>query len=329
MDHLGKIGVTLVAGLLTTTAMASISNGYGVATAARAQNAYDGLSFVAAFRTGQDSSLNYTRPGDVPSTQVNTGCTGVDPFFQCSGGISGTSGTDFNLTASNSAAFRSSYLSGPNQIGTGTASSRANLATGELAVVAQSDLFASFSGFPTVNFGQAFAQMNDSLRFNVAGATQSTITLIGVDFILNGSWSRTDPRGGTNVQTRLDFGGAQALFNAGTNFAPEGMHQDGGWASASWVTNPSGSFHFTGTYALTGASNTLGFNQFLLADAFGGASASYGSTSHFLLTLPSHVSFDSNSTVFLSAVPEPGNTALMLVGVGALAFMLRRRSAAS
>ncbi len=327
MSQFIKIGTTLAVSLLSTAVWADANNGYGVATATRAQNAYDGLSFLAAFRTGQDSSFNHTRPGDVPSKQVNAGCQGVDPFFQCSGGMNGTSGTDFNLTASNSAALRSSYLSGPNQIGTGTASSRANLATGELAVVAQSDLFASFSGFPTVNFGQAYAQTNDSLRFNVAGANASTTTLIGVDFILNGGWARTDPRGGTNVQTRLDFGGAHALFNAGTNFAAEGMHQDGGWASASWVTNPSGSFHFTGVYALMGASNTFGFNQFLLADAVGGASASYGSTSHFLLTLPGNVSFDSNSTVFLSAVPEPGNTALMLAGLGVLAFMLHRRSA--
>ena len=315
---------TLAMCLLPASVLADNTNGYGVATAARARNAYDQAAFVSAYRMTADSSTNYTRPGDTPSTLIDTGCLGLDPAVMCSGGAAGTGGTDFNLTASTSSANRSSMIF-PGGIGTGVASARANLATGELGVVATSDKYGEFSGFPTYNGAQGTAYMNDTLTFNVAGAEASTVTHIHVDFILNGDWSRTDGRGGANVYTSMNFGGAHATFFAGSAYAPGGTTQDGGWVDASWSVNPSGSFRFEGVYALTGASSTFGFNDFLYADAGGGAAANYGSTSHFLLTLPDNVSFTSASGVFLSPVPEPGTVALMLAGLGVVGFTARRR----
>jgi hypothetical protein len=322
MRHSWKFVAALAASLVSASVMADVINGYGVATSARARSYYDGAAYVAAFRTSQDPSTNYTRPGDVPSVLYSGGCSSPAPIPGCSGGVSGTSGTDYNLTASNSAAFRTSVGAG-----TGSASSRANLATAELGVVASSDLFSPVIG----NGAQGFAYMNDTLKFNVAGADASTVSHIGIDFILNGGWGLIDPNGGASVQTRLNFGDAYALFNTGTGWAVGGMHLDGGWVSASWVTDPTGSFHFTAIYALMGTSATLGFNEFLSADVGNGATAEYGSTSHFRLTLPDNVTFTSNSGVFLtpvidppSGVPEPGTAALLLAALGAMASLTRR-----
>jgi PEP-CTERM motif len=323
------------AALVSTPALADTTNGYGVGTAARALDVYSFVPFTSAFRVGANSSGFYTQVGDFLGDQINTGCAPFGPEAVCSGGISGTTGTDYNLTASHSAAGRSSW--GGNVQTTASASARADLATGQLGVVAVSDHYAaSLSGFPTYNQGQAFAHLNDTLTFTVAGASASTVTLIGVELLLNGSLGITDARGGGNVQSVLNFGTAAAQFTgqvgAGSLVVSE-THSAGGWASSNWDIllngdlQPTGAYRFTGVYALTGASSVIGLRETLSAYAGGSAAASFGSTSHLAFTLPEGVSYTSNSEVFLSAVPEPGTWALMMAGLGSLGFLVRRRRA--
>lgn len=324
MNTRWKLCTAVAAGLASMAALADSGNGYGVGTAARARNAYDLNAYVSAFRVGQDASTNYTLYGDVPSEQTY-GCQGYDPGTFCTGGLSGTSGTDFNLTASASSAFRSSAN---NPRTTGQASARAHLATGELGVVAHTDFYAEFSGFPTYNGADASAFMNDSLQFSIAGATDSTVTLIGVDLTLDGHLGITDLRGEAAVQSALNFGTASTWFNARIgdgSAAVVSSHGDAGWTSASWAINPEGNYHFTGVYALTGATAVIGLRGSLLASAGGSGQAAYGSTSHFALSLPEGVGFGSSSGVFLTAVPEPGGWALWLAGLGGLGAIARRR----
>lgn len=321
----------LATGLLSTAVMADNTNGYGVGTAARARNAYDAAAFQSAYRMGQDSSTNYTSYGDRPSELYNGGCQADPPYAYCTGGASGTGGTNFNLTASNSSAGRSQGLDGY-PISTGTSSASANLATGQLGASAVGDRWTDYRLAPTWNGGQASARMNDTLNFAVTGAGAASVTNIGVSYIVNGSLGISDLRSNGEVRSDLSFGTASASFAARIGSGSAGVtenHRDGGWLSSGWTINPAGSFQFTGVYALTGANSVLSFNQGLFANADGGVSANYGSTSHFLLTLPSNVSYTSASGTFLSAttlpVPEPSTYALMLAGLGALTLVAKAR----
>ncbi len=78
----------------------------------------------------------------------------------------------------------------------------------------------------------------------------------------------------------------------------------------------------------------LGVQENLNAQCGGGDICDYSHTARLTFTLPTNVSFTSDSGVFLSdgavaAVPEPETGALMLAGLAALGWTVRRRSAAS
>ena len=231
-------GAALTACLLSAPALADVNNGFGVATSARARNAYSLDSYVSAYRTTGDSSGNYTRPGDVPSVTI-IGCQFGDPSVFCTGGASGTGGTNFNLTSSTSAAFRTDDAGGaPYPVSTGTASARSNLATGEIGVRASSDVWRDYRLAPTYNGADSFAQQNDTLTFTIAGADAFTTTNIGVEFLLEGSLSLIDTRSTAGLGQYMAFGNAYAQYGAfigaGNDFASD-FHTDRNWISGSWV----------------------------------------------------------------------------------------------
>mgnify|MGYP000966313315 CR=1 FL=1 len=329
-----KGGVALALCLLATPALADNSNGYGVGTAAAASYVYDGNSFATGFRAGQDSSGNFTVPGDRPSLQIH-GCNNHTPDsgVTCTGGTSGTSGTDFNLTASTSSATRSDDGGPDYPTSTGTGSARSNLANGELGVVAISDIWRDYRLSPTYNGAQAFAYMTDTLTFAIAGADASSVTNIGIRWSLDGRLALEDLRGFATVRDQLYIGNGFAQYSGTLNGLPDvsETHFDRNWVSTNWSVNPAGNFQFEGVYALNGTSDVLGIAQYLWAAAGGSGSATYGSTSHLSFALPTNVTFTSASGTFLSAttsaVPEPATWAMMLAGFGLIGASMRRRVA--
>lgn len=329
------LGLAAAATLVTSTpAWADQGNGFGVSTAARARNAYSLDAAVSAFRMTSDASTNYTLAGDVPSTQFN-GCN-YDPNqnVSCVGGASGTSGSDFNLTASHSNASLSDDVGSPvsgARDAIGTASARADLGSGQLAASAVSNIWRDYRLAPTWIGAQGWTRMNDTLSFSLGASAPAGPTLIGVELRLNGSLGITDLRGSADVRTGLNFGGASltygAQIGAGTNVVSE-FHADTGWASSSWVIGVDGNMRFTGVYALGDASQPLGFSQYLFTSGGGSGAALFGSTSHFALSLPAEVGYTSASGVFLtSAVPEPASPWLWALGIGGLGLLKRRRRA--
>lgn len=331
----------IAASALSSQAMADTTNGYGVATAAGATNVYTGVGAVSAYRTGQDSSFNYTRPGDVASVQYqNCAAYSGNPGAVCSGGAFGTNSTDNNLTASsNNVNFTDNIGDYSGTVASGTASARSDLATGELGAYAYSDVYREFGGGPTFIGAAGFSQFNDTLTFTIAGATASTITNINIVFELDGATALSGTRGaGAFVTETLYFGDGFAQY-ALQDLVGDSDYVRGGdrnWVSSSWDFSTPGVVRFSGVYALTGASSVIGINNSLLASVNASSLADFASTSHFRLSTPSNVSFTSASGVFLSGlgggtgggVPEPATWALMLAGFGLVGSALRRRRGA-
>jgi hypothetical protein len=213
-------------------------------------------------------------------------------------------------------------------IGTVTSSALAtgDLATGSVGVYA----------FPTqvgavVSEGTASAILQDSLTFNVAGANSSTITDIGVTFTVDGNVSFAESAAaqlneimtfgcGTSTCGDISYG-----FNGGSNQIIE----DGGWVSQNIVSESADSFIFSGVYALSGATDVLPILLELKAECQGDASCDVSHTGAVSFTLPSNVTFTSESGLFLAqplttATPEPSYAGLLGLGFGGTLLVARR-----
>ena len=113
--------------------------------------------------------------------------------------------------------------------------------------------------------------------------------------------------------------------------------ENGGWVSNNISSESPNSFIFTGTYALTGSSDTLPIQLELDLQCQADASCDLSHTGAITLSLPSNVTFTSASGVFLtqqpaSTAPEPAYTFILgaaLLGIGALARRRFRRASAS
>ena len=208
----------------------------------------------------------------------------------------------------------------------------ANLADGTLHVHAQGG---------TVYVGQggegavANARFVDGLHFNVAGAAADAVTAIGVHYTLEGRVVA-----GGFASSNEDLYTAFGLGNAGfavsafghgfDPFAITSHDTEHGWASFSYSALDPTHVAFDGIYNLLGSTQTLGIEAYLSAGA-AFADLDYGNTLRVSFTLPSNVSYTSDSGVFLSAasavtpVPEPETWALMMAGLGLLGHFARRR----
>ena len=315
--------------LLAGPAMASQTNGYGVATSAYSRDFFTSSSVVSAYRTAQDSSFNYTRMADVPSVQ-HVGCeaelanAAANGFsIICGGTTPGTTGPGFDQTSSqNAVTFTNSLRHDLPGLLTSSVFSQADLSTGKLGVEAISVFRHGAAGV---------AQFSDTLNFNIAGATATSITNIMVSFTLDGTL--LSPPGAASIREALNFGNASATVthNLG-NGGDSSIFGQSGWVSYSWNNSNSSRTKFTGIYALSGASQTLGIYNYLQGESGNGGASLYGHTSALSFNLPSNVNFTSNSGVFLQGlgtpggVPEPASWALMIAGFGLTGAAMRRRA---
>lgn len=252
------------------------------------------------------------------------------PGFNCPGCTESSSGTTTpgsNATSS----FDQAAVSVP-QGAVATGFARADLARGRLGVSASGEDY-PIDGFTSSVEGQAFAGFGDGLHFTIAGASPSTVTDIGVTIDLHGSMSGLK----TFLQEQVSFASpgftdAQFLNQISTGPTPGDLPVvafggASGWVSYSFSPFTPDHIVFHGVYALTGATQLVNIGEVIYAEAANGLS-DYAHTSDFSLSLPSNVTFTSDSGVFLSAagVPEPGAWTLALVGSGLSGAALRRRS---
>lgn len=331
-----KMGSAMIAAAIATPALADVTNGYGVGSAAFTTQYLDNYGTVqtngAAYRMGQNSSGSYTNWSDTVPVNFEQ-CSSLAPGT-CAASQGGTSSLDYNLSASSNFA----ALSWP---GTGFAAANAyaDLSTGKVGVTASTGYYQTANGI---------AEFRDVLTFDVAGASASTVTNIIVKFQLDGSLSTpAAPQGTPGLGTRYgtiddqfrfgDASGRVFFEQIGANPTygqPATLNNfvnQAGWQSYNWDIISPGLTQFTGVYALTGASQTLGVRNYLNGFAQSIGSVQYGNTSSLSFILPSNVTFTSASGTFLTAnatpsgVPEPASWGMMIAGFGLLGSSLRRR----
>jgi hypothetical protein len=220
----------------------------------------------------------------------------------------------------------------------GTASANANLAAGTIGVSAtsQGELYGNQGGD-----GQATSYLQDQLNFHVAGADSNTITYIGVQFVLDGMLSVDNPAGSTSVRAIDGFGNAVFDYTVMENGQPTAYTpqaytptsfrpSESGWASYTLSDSNLGQITFNGIYAIQGADPSLGVSMNIDTTAAYGASSNYSDTNGIQLTLPTGVSFASDSGVFLTSpttVPVPSAVWLFGSTIAGFGMYGRRKSA--
>ena len=216
------------------------------------------------------------------------------------------------------------------------ATSVADLKTGKV------HLYATATGFSSAT---AQAELNDTLRFTIAGATASTVTLIPVRFAFDGALTGSSATSSSaDLLWGFSFGSAMAAefgdYGAACygpprypTFAfPEATpSRVSGWQSFSFASYTPTDTRFTGIYAITGAHANIPVDFRLTIDT-DNATLDYTHTGSVGIGAVAGVSYTSDSGVFLTggsgAVPEPAAWALMLAGFGLVGAMARGRRAA-
>jgi hypothetical protein len=194
----------------------------------------------------------------------------------------------------------------------GHAKSYADLSTGKIGVFASS-----------VDRGNAGggAIIADLLTFNVAGASAETITPLRLLLSVHGA----NPKSVLGFSFQL----GRALYD---QFSPLDVagSTNGNWSSFStWMDGDTR--YFDATYALRGATQTLGFQMGMSVGVANGAVADFYHTAGVKFETSPNIAFTSPSGQFLSAapgVPEPATWAMMIGGFGVVGAASRCRSRA-
>jgi len=192
--------------------------------------------------------------------------------------------------------------------------------------------------------GRARAELRDSITFTVAGADASTVTTIGLDFMLDGTVSDLrnlnylyDLKMFANGREGLGVGFATVLFDD-----PADARNYVGWATSGGTGSPSGftgwellansvtDRHLHGLFTITGAQTAFDIIMGLSLECTGGTDCYFGNSGHLAFTLPGNVSLTSASGLLFTGnavapVPEPETYALMLAGLGLTGWLGRRR----
>lgn len=188
--------------------------------------------------------------------------------------------------------------------------SASSFASANLAAGALKETAAGSATVPNGAFGaaSASAELFDTLTFTIAGAGQSTVTYITVNYNLDGTVSKSFYYSYGAELDSLTFGSALTSFYNNTAQT---------WSSANFISSSPMNGVFQGTYALVGPNPVVSVDLKLALSCQDGCVQDYSNTSLISLTLPSDVSFKSASGVFLtpkSTVPEASGWVTILIG---------------
>jgi hypothetical protein len=164
-----------------------------------------------------------------------------------------------------------------------------------------------------------------NLMFDVAGATPSTVTTVDVNLLITGSLSSSDDSSEDSVLT--SFLGLEVGWNGAASPSFEsGTSPNSNWTIGCFTTS---CVSLQYAYTFTGPTGDFGLLD-LENNAFqcmGGDACSESYNEAISLTLPSGVTYTSDSPTFLTAssAPEPGTLSLFALGGIAALIAMRLR----
>ncbi len=189
---------------------------------------------------------------------------------------------------------------------TATAYASANLASGTLGAQGNGNVIGG-----TVSNEGLTTSMKDTLTFNIPGATNSTITNIGVSFQVTGSAAATGAAYAFERTSGMGVG--NALITEGYNTS-DNIIEEGGWVSMDIASLTENLVTFNGVYALTGPNPSVPISLLLNIQCQSGDCDFRHAGAAFTMTLPSGVTYTSASGVFLTQPPPVCNYALSAGG---------------
>jgi hypothetical protein len=182
---------------------------------------------------------------------------------------------------------------------------------------------------PTATSNAAFF---DTLTFNIPNATDSTVTNLGIHWVVDGTYAFQGD-GNISVDLPVLFGSAEIDPTWSTSQAPT-FHFDFGWVSESVNALDTQNFDFLGFIQVTGAHPSVAVRGAinLACGTTIICNDDFSHTGTIGLVLPSDVTYTSASGVFLSTgqaspVPEPSSFVLLGLSLAGIGFVRRRLKA--
>ena len=306
-----------------------------------------GLLSCLGARTAEASTFGISLSSGSGSNYAYPGC-GVTTSYSSDSGGSATTSTgavgcsiSYGVPVPTGLTSGSVYANSQSPDGSGGTRSAAgsaavSLATGSLHAFAS----ATDNNGSCCAQGSAGATLWDTLTFNIAGASASTVTNIPIFFEVDGtasdpaneSWSAFLQFSGCGFFNAcgIDPGGtvvwSQGYDGQGLTAVSGNLANEDGLASIAWMTptvSNANDLDIEGILSLTGPSVTLEISADLEVLASDGV-VDYGDTAGISFQLPQGVTFTSASGDFLT--PEPASLALLSAGLLGVGWTRRRRT---
>lgn len=176
--------------------------------------------------------------------------------------------------------------------------------------------------------GSAFpeALFDDTLHYTITDAAPSAVGTFHAH--LDGSIGLEGGNGNYSLTDSFIFGPGSGCWGSQTGLTPGPCgSQNYGWLTSSFSNQTATGFDFTGTFSITDGSSGL-FLAALQLGCSGGALCDFSNTASFSLTVPSNVTWTSDSGVLFSqqqsAVPEPATFGIAGLALAALGILKRR-----